>query len=112
MPNLNLECFQLSFDVYIVYIDKNCEFLKIVGPNWKFSNQLTLVQPYGKTTEPRNLFKVSKGVQRCKVSFETMFGLILGEIGAIEAQKVRWADSTPPWFLNGPKSMVCLGLRE
>ena len=41
-----------------------------------------------------------------------MFGLILGEIGAIEAQKVRWADSTPPWFLNGPKSLVCLGLRS
>ena len=35
--DLNLECFQLSFDVYIVYIDKNCEFLKIFMPNWNFS---------------------------------------------------------------------------
>ena len=62
MSNMNVECFQLSFDVYIVYIDKDFEILKIVGPNWKFSSQLTSVQPYGKTTEPRILFKVSIGV--------------------------------------------------
>ena len=40
-----------------------------------------------------------------------MFGLILGEIGAIEAQKVRWADSTPPLrHIDGPESLPWLGL--
>ena len=42
------------------------------------------------------LLKVSIGVQRYQVSFETMFGLIWVEIWAVEAQKVFRADSTPP----------------
>ena len=34
----NLEWFQLSFDVYIVYVGKNCEFSKIgVSSPEKFS---------------------------------------------------------------------------
>ena len=62
---LNLECFQLSFDVYIVNIDKKIvNFWKLSWQNWKFSTVklASLVQPYGKTTEPRILFKVSIGV--------------------------------------------------
>ena len=42
------------------------------------------------------LLKVSIGVQRYQVSFETMFGLIWVKIWALEAQKVFPADSTPP----------------
>ena len=29
MPDLSLEWFQLSFDTYIVYVGKECEFSKI-----------------------------------------------------------------------------------
>ena len=42
------------------------------------------------------LLKVSIGVQRYQVSFETMFGLIWVDIWAVEAQKVLQADSPPP----------------
>ena len=50
------------------------------------------------------LLKVSIGVQRYQVSFETMFGLIWVEIWTIEAQKVFRADSTPPHSIDRPES--------
>ena len=50
------------------------------------------------------LLKVSIGVQRYQVSFETMFGLIWVEIWTIEAQKVFRADSTPPHSIDQPES--------
>ena len=50
------------------------------------------------------LLKVSIGVQRYQVSFETMFGLIWVEIWAVEAQKVFRADSTPPHSIDRPES--------
>ena len=42
------------------------------------------------------LLKVSIGVQRYQVSFETMFGLIWVKIWALEAQNDFRADSIPP----------------
>ena len=50
------------------------------------------------------LLKVSIGVQRYQVSFETMFGLIWVESWAVEAQKVFRADSTPPHSIDRPES--------
>ena len=45
------------------------------------------------------LLKVSMGVQRYQILFDTMFGLIWVEICAVEAQKVFQADSNPPLTL-------------
>ena len=50
------------------------------------------------------LLKVSMGVQRYQILFDTMFGLIWVEICAVEAQKVFRADSTPLHFIDRPKS--------
>ena len=50
------------------------------------------------------LLKVSIGVQRYQVSFETMFGLIWVKIWALGAQKVFRADSIPPHSVDGPES--------
>ena len=50
------------------------------------------------------LLKVSIGVQRYQVSFETMFGLIWVKIWALGAQKVFRADSIPPHSIDGPES--------
>ena len=50
------------------------------------------------------LLKVSIGVQRYQVSFETTFGLIWIEMWAVEAQKVFRADSTPPHSIDRPES--------
>ena len=50
------------------------------------------------------LLKVSIGVQRYQVSFETIFGLIRVEIWAVEAQKVFRADSPPPHSIDRPES--------
>ena len=50
------------------------------------------------------LLKVSIGVKRYQVSFETMFELISVEIFAVEAQKVFRADSTPPHSIDRPES--------
>ena len=50
------------------------------------------------------LLKVSIGVQRYQVSFETMFGLIWVKIWALGAQKVFRADSIPPYSIDGPES--------
>ena len=32
MSNLNIECFQLSFDIHIVHANQKCDFSKIVVP--------------------------------------------------------------------------------
>ena len=50
------------------------------------------------------LLKVSIGLQRYQVSFETMFELIWVKIWALEAQKVFRADSTPPHSIDRPES--------
>ena len=50
----------------------------------------------------KKLLKVSIGVQRYQVSFETMFGLIWVKIWALEASKVFRADSTPPHSIDRP----------
>ena len=50
------------------------------------------------------LLKVSTGLQRYQVSFETMFGLIWVKIWALGAQKVFRADSIPPHSIDGPES--------
>ena len=50
------------------------------------------------------LLKVSIGVQRYQVSFETMFGLIWVKIWALGAQKIFRADSIPPHSIDGPES--------
>ena len=67
--------------------------------------------PQGKTTVHRMLLKVFIGVWRCQVSFETMFWLIWVKNWAIQAQKVPWADSTPPRPVDWPKSPAWLGLK-
>ena len=54
-----------------------------------------MASSYGKTTVHMKLLKVSTGVKRYQVSFETMFELICVEIFAVEAQKVFRADSIP-----------------
>ena len=50
------------------------------------------------------LLKVSMGVQRYQILFDTMFGLIWVEICAVEAQKFFRADSTPPHSIDRPES--------
>ena len=50
------------------------------------------------------LLKVSIGLQRYQVSFETMIGLIWVKIWALGAQTVFWADSIPPHSIDGPES--------
>ena len=98
MSNLNFEWFQLSFDVYIVYVDKKSWNFKIFSlQSWKFSesNWTLLALWYGKIMKHRVVFKDSVGVSRSQPSFETIFGCLGWQIRT-QRLKIPIGRNPPP----------------
>ena len=112
---MNLEWFQLSFDMHIVHVGGKLSFFKILHvkvSKISASNLVTLAWPHGKTTVHRMLLKVFIGVLRCQVSFETMFWLIFWKWGCTKLKNYCVLIPPPPWSFKGKRSLVWLGLKE
>ena len=58
------------------------------------------------------LLKVSIGVQRYQVLFETIFGLIWVKKWALEAQEVFQADSTPTPFFGSTEKPTLIRIKK
>ena len=61
MSNLNLECFQLSFDIHIAHVGQKLVKVRFLPTIFSKLDYVTSAPPYGQSMKHRDGFKVSIG---------------------------------------------------
>ena len=96
VSNINDDCFQLSFEVYKVFVAQKLKILENARHFFHVWTLATSATSRGRKFNLSNLSRVSNFRKICQLSYETLFVALKLKLERVRLRFPKWADSAPP----------------